>query len=63
MSEKPKRKTPRPAPKSFYLGAGEEADKRMKHLEEIAAAHDLTRSTLLQAIADGKLVVCAPESC
>ena len=56
-SEKSARKTPKPPPKSFYLGDRELADKRVEKLEQIAHQFGLTRSTLLQAIADGQLIV------
>lgn len=60
--EKAQRKNPRPRPRSFYLGNTTMADERLVKLDEIAERFGLTRSTLLQAIADGELVVVKPKA-
>lgn len=54
---KRERKTPRPQPKSFYLGAGDDAERRLSRIEEIAKELGVTRSVLLQKIADGEFEV------
>lgn len=54
------RKNPRPRPRSFYLGNTKVADQRLEKIDEIAERFGLTRSTLLQAIADGELIVVKP---
>ena len=51
------RKTPRQPTLSFYLGAKENREKRIAKLDELAASFGVTRSVLLQKIADGELIV------
>lgn len=51
----------RPAPKTFYLGDGEVSARRMQQLEQLAARFGVTRSVLIQQIADGKLKVTAAD--
>lgn len=47
-------------PLVVYLGVGEERDKRIGHLDSIAAAHKLNRSELIQRVADGDFMVGKP---
>lgn len=48
------KKTP---PVRFYLGEKPERERRLKSLDEIAEKFGITRSVLLQRIADGDFVV------
>ena len=57
LKSRGKRKNPRPAPRPFYLGNRETADRRIARLDAIAERHGLTRSQLLQAIADGEFTL------
>lgn len=54
---KPKRKTPRIHPVSFYLGDVEDRNVRKEHLDNIAKEFGVNRSVMLQMIADGELEV------
>jgi hypothetical protein len=51
------RATPRQPNVSIYLGDKEMRQKRLEQLDEIAAQFGITRSVLMQKIADGELVV------
>jgi hypothetical protein len=52
-----KRKTPRPPIVSIYLGDREKRLERLEKIDAIAAQFGITRSVLMQKIADGELVV------
>jgi hypothetical protein len=52
-----KRKTPRQPNVSVYLGDKEKREERLAKLDEIAAKFEVTRSVLLQKIADSELIV------
>jgi|GEM_PF-5646043 len=52
-----KRKTPRPATLSIYLGNSEKRIERTAKLDELAAQFGLTRSVLIQKIADGEITL------
>ncbi len=52
-----KRKTPRQPNISIYLGDKEKRTERLERLDAIATSFGVTRSILLQKIADGELVV------
>jgi hypothetical protein len=52
----------RTSPASFDLGDREARDRRMRNLDALAKRFGLTRSVLLQKIADGEITVIAkPE--
>lgn len=51
------RKTPRQPNISIYLGDKEKRAERLIRLDAIAAQFGVTRSILIQKIADGELVV------
>ncbi len=51
------RKTPRPPTLSFYLGKGDKREERIAKLNTIAEQFNMSRSELLQKIADGDLLV------
>ena len=48
-----KRNTPKPPPVSFYLGDKEAAARRRASLDALAKERGVTRSILVQLIADG----------
>ncbi len=52
-----KRKTPRPANITIYLGNSETRKERTAKLDELAAQFGLTRSVLIQKIADGEITL------
>ncbi len=52
-----KRKTPRQPVVSIYLGDREKRLERLAKLDAIAAQFEVTRSVLMQKIADGELIV------
>jgi hypothetical protein len=52
-----KRPTPRQPNVSIYLGDKEKRQERLMRLDKIAEEFGVTRSVLLQKIADGELVV------
>ncbi len=52
-----KRKKPQESPVSFYLGEKEKKKARVEKINELAASFGVTRSVLLQKIADGELIV------
>lgn len=56
-----KRKTPRPTTATFYLGDESNRVRRLAELDELAAEHGMSRSQLLQAIADRKIKLCKPQ--
>ena len=56
-----KRTTPRQPNITIYLGSGENRERRLATLDELANKHGVTRSVLLQKIADGELIVSLPE--
>jgi hypothetical protein len=51
------RKTPRQPNISIYLGDKEKRAERLVKLDAIAAQYGVTRSILIQKIADGELLV------
>ncbi len=55
-----KRKTPRQPNISIYLGDKEKREERLIRLDAIAAKFEVTRSVLIQKIADGELAVVRP---
>ena len=55
-----KRKTPRQPVVSIYLGDHAKRLKRLESLDALAAAFGVSRSVLIQKIADGELVVIRP---
>lgn len=57
MAEPYKRKTPRQPNISIYLGDKEKRAERLARLDAIAESFGLTRSVMMQKIADGELVV------
>ncbi len=52
-----RRKTPRQPNVSIYLGDKEKRKERLDKLDGIAAHFEVTRSVLIQKIADGELIV------
>lgn len=55
------RKTKRPATISFYLGDKPVREERIAAIDAIAGKYGMTRSQMLQAIADGELVLSKPR--
>lgn len=55
-----KRKTPRQPVVSIYLGDREKRLIRLQKLDALAASFGITRSVLVQKIADGELVITRP---
>jgi hypothetical protein len=57
LDTKYQRKTPRQPNISLYLGDKEKRAERLARLDGIAASFGVTRSVLIQKIADGELVI------
>jgi hypothetical protein len=61
MNEATRQRTNAPA-LSIYLGPPDVAAKRLAALDEIANNLGKSRSEMIQMLADGRLILCAPPS-